>query len=154
MINLQKELVKLIKDHPSPVILRSMKNKKCTCWRAASNTPDLACPNCKGAGYLYRESLQKIYMSIITLPRVAHEQDFNYGKSYSNMMTIYFHIENDKLPDVEIDDLIFEIETTTNGIIKNPITRKRKWIVTEAYTPLLDNGKPQFIKVLAKPINA
>lgn len=153
MINLKEELRELVAGNYETIILRHMRDKKCSCWRRESNTPDLQCPNCKGSGYLFRESLKKVRMFLITIARVAHEQDFEYGKSYSNMMTAYFPIEEDAMH-IAIDDIIYELRADAMGNLNRPLTRRRKWLVTEVFLPRTDGSVAQFVKILAKPLNA
>lgn len=151
MIDLNKELNQLVKQYLDKVIVRYKTNTKCNCWRRESNTPDPDCGRCQGIGWLFKEYLLKCKTFIITNSGVSHEQDFDFGKSFSNALTLYVPINNQS-KQLAIDDYIFEIETHNNGKIRYPIKRTRKWQVTDAPSLKADNGSSQFLKVLAKPL--
>jgi hypothetical protein len=151
MIDIKSEVSELIGEKYDYVILRRNTDIKCSCWRKESNTPDPECPNCEGGGYVFNEYLTKCKMFVTSSLSVAHQQDFDYGKSYSNTYSIYF-IANELSNSIRLNDLVFEISVGINGVPMDPIKRTRKWIVIDSIPNRLDLGKLEFVKVFAKPL--
>lgn len=150
MIDLNKEIKIILKEHYDYIILRHLTTTKCNCWRVG-NTPNPQCTRCEGLGWLFTESIQKCKLFLIDSQVVSHTQDFDYGKSYSNSMTIYFPINN-KTRQIKENDLLFSPKVKDSGELITPLIRTRKWIVTDNIEFKCCNGKPEFIKVLAKPV--
>ena len=150
MINLRQELKTLIGDYFDYIIVRHLTPNKCSCWRAESNTPDPRCNNCDGLGWLFEEYVQKCKLFLIDSQVVSHAQDFDYGRSYSNSLTGYLPY-NEKTSNIKINDIIYTLATKGEGQLLRPLRRTRKWQVTDLPPMNLDNGKLEFIKVLAKP---
>lgn len=144
MISLDKEMRKLLASNYSFVIVKRLTNIKCNCWRNESNTPDPNHPRCEGSGYIFKEYIVKCIKFYVTENRVSHMQDFDYGRTYSNLLTTYFEI-NDISNKFRIDDIIYEIESKVNP------KKVRKWIITDLFNFKLENDKAQFIKILSKP---
>ena len=148
MINLNKEIEELFLEEYTYIIVRNLTDKKCQCWRDGSNTPDPSCHICEGLGYVYNEWIQKCLIFFTTIDAVSHMQDFDYGKTYNNIMISYLPITlNTKR--VKLNDIIYEIEYDKNP---SKIKRKRKWQVVDLFDFKIENNKSQFIKILSKPL--
>lgn len=147
-INLNREMKSLLDKEYTHVIVRHYTNVKCNCWREESNTPDPQCLRCKGEGWLFLEFMEKGQSYFISMGgRVAHYQDFEYGLSYSNAMTLYLP-SNMKTQLIKLDDHIFEVADAKS----KPVVRTRKWVVTDVFPMRIESDKSQFLKILAKPV--
>lgn len=150
MVNLKKEMELLLKHTYDVFIVRHLTRDKCNCWRVESNTPDPECPNCEGLGWLFEEFL--VNGKIFYIPAmVAHGQDFTYGMSYSNLVTIYFKTDAISLENLKINDRVFLLRPDEFGRVTEPIRRTKKWQVTDVYDYHEHNNKFEFFKVYAKP---
>lgn len=147
MIDLADEIKKILEEDYTHILVRHLSEIKCNCWRETSQTPDPNCPRCKGTGWVFYEFIQKCYLTLVSQARVAHAQDFMYGKSYSNSMTCYLPV-NDLNKLIKLDDQLFEVEEVAKGRYK----RAKKWVVTDVLSYKAENNKIQFIKLLAKPV--
>lgn len=148
MIDLNKELKELINKDYTNIIVRNLTDKKCSCWRDGSNTPDPSCHICEGLGYIYNEWIQKCLLFFTAIDAVSHMQSFDYGKTYNNIMISYFPISNNTNK-IKLNDILYEIDVTKINNFK----RKRKWEVIDHFIFKIDENKPQFIKVLSKPLS-
>lgn len=151
MINLRQELKNLIGDYYDYIIVRHLTSNKCTCWRKESNTPDPTCNNCDGLGWLFEEYVQKCKLFLIDSQIVSHSQDFDIGKTYSNILSGYIPF-SERTREIKINDIVFTLATKGEGQLLKPIRRTRKWQITDVPPMNLDNGKLEFIKILAKPL--
>ena len=152
MINLKEEFKTLIKDFNNYIIIRSLTDKRCICWRPESNTPDTECPNCQGQGWLYEEWIQKCKFFFVTHYKpVAHLHNFDYGMVYTNLLGVYLEAKP-KARQIKMGDYIFEVGCYQNGRIINPIKRVRKWQITDYFDMQLDQNKTEFIKLYATPM--
>lgn len=150
MVDLKKEMDILLRTTYDMFIVRHLGDVKCTCWRPESNTPDPECPNCEGMGWYWEEFLCKA--KIFWIPAmVAHGQDFTYGMSYSNLITVYFQTDEISLDKLKINDRLFLVRPDEFGNVSTPIERTRKWQVTDVYDFHEHNNKFEFFKVYAKP---
>ncbi len=149
MISLEKEMIKLIKDDKDYLLVRHFKEIKCNCWRKESQTPNLNCPRCFGSGWIFTEFVHECKFQMISLARVSHTQDFDYGKTYSNILTAYLPITEKSLL-VKLDDLIYVMENYP--VPNKKIVRKSKWMVTDVFILHSEQNKPEFVKIICKPI--
>jgi hypothetical protein len=150
MVNLKKEMEILLRHTYDLFVVRHIGQTKCNCWRAPANVPDPECPNCEGMGWLWEEFLVK--GKLFWIPAmVAHGQDFTYGMSYSNLVTIYFKTDELSLDNLRISDRIFLVRADEYGEVLEPIQRTRKWQVTDVYDFHEQDNKFEFFKVYAKP---
>jgi hypothetical protein len=153
MINLQEEMKKLVgKEHWMWLIFRHLTDQQCNCVRKESGTADPECPNCQGAKWIFNEYLVKS-MSFYTPRMVAHDQDFFYGASYSNIVSVYLPISpiNEQ---VTLNDYFFTLKVKEDGTLYNPIRRYKKWLVTDSYDMRADGSNRQFMKIYLKPLVA
>jgi len=157
-IDLRKELETILSRKWDHVVLRHLTQDKCqVCFsddcsnpRATSRTADPECPNCEGLGYIFEEYLLKCKQFNASSMGIAHNQQFYYGGSLSNLLVLYFAASevSDKL---FLNDLIYQLKTNLDGTLVDPLVRIRKWDVIDSYELNLDNGKREFIKVYCKP---
>jgi hypothetical protein len=151
MINLRDELKNIIGDYFDYILVRHILEIKCSCWRKESNTPDPECNNCEGLGWIFTEYVQKCKLFLIDSQIVSHSQDYDYGRSYSNALTGYLPY-NEKTRDIKVNDIVYTLATKGEGQLLKPLRRLRKWQITDIPPMNLDNGKLEFIKILAKPL--
>ena len=112
-------------------------------------TADPNCPNCEGAGWIFEEYLFKCKYFFPPF-RIAHSQDFQYGITSSNIITLYVYPEKN-VEKIRIDDKIYLIDFHKDGRIKLPLVRRQKWDVIDRYHIRLDSNKLEFVKIFAKP---
>lgn len=167
-IDMRKELKHLVFDEKEKDILifRHLTETKCQCVqqpetiycekiRAKVPNPnyrtvaDPSCPNCEGHGWIFNEYLVDCKYNY-TPTLVAHDQDFNYGSTNSNTISIYLPF-TDITKLVRSSDAVFMLQTDDSGKPISPFIRRRKWIITDVYELHADNNKLEFIKAFAKP---
>ena len=142
----------LLKDYFNFVIIRHLTDTKCNCWRTNSQTPDPQCPRCLGVGWIFVEWIQKCKLFYETNYRpVAHLHDFDYGKTYNNVATVYCKSDN-KSRSIKMKDLLYTIVCNPDGKINYPIKRIQKWELSDYFDLQLDANKSEFIKFYAKPL--
>ena len=168
-IDLKAELEKILDVEltQDKIVIRKFTEQKCTCVQqqamvyntkamsvipsaAYRNTPNPYCHNCEGSGWIFKEHLTNCKY-FYTPAMVAHNQDYYYGGTFSNIMTIYLPIipDNDA---VHVSDIIYQLKSYPNGKLYNPIVRSRKWIITDKYDMHLDGNKLEFYKIYTKPV--
>jgi len=154
MIDLREEFNKLLDfdREYNYIIVRHNTSTKCNCWRKESNTADPTCSNCEGGGWVFNEWVEKCKLFYATTFRpVAHLHDFYFGKTYTQNFTVYMKA-NERNCSILEGDLIFDIRSTVNGRVKNPVIRERKWVVVDAYNLQTEDNKTDFVKIHAKPL--
>lgn len=167
-INLKKELEVILGidlEHDI-VLLRHLTTTRCQCVgqqamaynpkvmasvpsEAYRDVPNPYCNNCEGTGWVFTESISKCKY-FYTPAMVAHNQDYYYGGTFSNIMTIYLPI-TDKTAELNVNDLVYQLKAYKDGRLYNPLIRTRKWIITDKYDMHLDNNKLEFFKLYTKP---
>ncbi len=152
MINLQHEFKELIGKRKDYVIIRHLTNKKCPCTfkRGKCILPDPRCPNCEGAGWVYKEFLTRC-KSFYTPRTIAHAQDSLFGVTYKNLLVVYLEA-TDLLDSIYLNDFLFQVAQDIDGNIIDPIKRTRKWIINDVYDMRMDDSQLEFIKIFAKPV--
>lgn len=169
MIDLKKELETILNIDlcHDQIILRNMTCIRCDCVcqqnmvydkkteayqpsPAYRDTPNPYCSNCEGSGWIFHEYLSPCKY-FYTPAMVAHNQDYYYGGTFSNIMTVYLPI-NEITDIINVNDLIFQLKSYEDGTLYNPIIRLRKWIITDKYNMHLDKNKLEFYKIYTKPM--
>jgi hypothetical protein len=151
-VNLYSEMRELLKKHYNWLIVRHLTDTKCNCWRPEGGTPDPQCPRCQGMGWIFVEWIQKCkYFYETSYRPVAHEHDFDFGKTYNNVLTVYC-FSDQKSRSIRAKDLVYTIRCKENGDIVYPIQRILKWESTDWFDLQLDGNKSEFIKFYAKPL--
>lgn len=147
-------------------IVRHMTNSRCICMTQPpmifdntlkANTPNPSyrtianpdCPNCEGSGWDFDEN---IYKCIYFIPgfRIDHYAESQYSITHESILTAYL-LAGNNAEYIRPNDWFFNIKCDLSGKITTPITRIKKWIITDAYQIRLDSNNVEYTKIFAKP---